>query len=254
MNIEIANRLLQLRKEHKLSQEELAEKIGVSRQAISKWERAESSPDTDNLILLAEIYCITLDELIKGKSQTKESFYEEPQNDTENSNTEQYDNQNSENTDNNSQNHDRVSFKNGIHIEDKNGDRVSIDFNGIHVHDNSGTDVDIGGNRLYVTENNDSKKINNVWHKFPYPILCLVGFLAWGFLGGWYISWILFLTIPLYYTLVDSINKKNAKHFAYPVLVTIIFLFIGLQYSLWHPTWIIFITIPIYYGICELFK
>lgn len=56
MDIETANRLLQYRKKHNLSQEELANKIGVSRQAVSKWERAEASPDTDNLILLAEIY------------------------------------------------------------------------------------------------------------------------------------------------------------------------------------------------------
>ena len=52
MNIEIANRLLQYRKRMGLSQEELAEKIGVSRQAVSKWERAEAAPDTDNLIEL----------------------------------------------------------------------------------------------------------------------------------------------------------------------------------------------------------
>ena len=40
MNVEIANRLQQLRKKNNLSQEELAEKIGISRQAVSKWERA----------------------------------------------------------------------------------------------------------------------------------------------------------------------------------------------------------------------
>jgi len=64
MNIEIANRLLELRKGKKFSQEELAEKIGVSRQAVSKWERAESSPDTDNLIELARLYEVSLDELL----------------------------------------------------------------------------------------------------------------------------------------------------------------------------------------------
>ncbi len=67
MNIETANRLLQYRKENNLSQEELAEKIGVSRQAVSKWERAEASPDTDNLIRLAEIYGVSLDEMLTGK-------------------------------------------------------------------------------------------------------------------------------------------------------------------------------------------
>ena len=65
MNIEIANRLVQLRKQHGLSQEELAEKLGISRQAISKWERAESSPDTDNLISIAKLYNVSLDELLK---------------------------------------------------------------------------------------------------------------------------------------------------------------------------------------------
>ena len=68
MNIEIANRLTQLRKENNLSQEELAAKIGVSRQAISNWERGEASPDTDNLILLAQIYQKTIDEIVTGKT------------------------------------------------------------------------------------------------------------------------------------------------------------------------------------------
>ena len=64
MNIEIANRLVELRKKHNLSQEQLAEKLGLSRQAVSKWERAEASPDTSNLILLARLYNISLDELL----------------------------------------------------------------------------------------------------------------------------------------------------------------------------------------------
>ena len=67
MNIETANRLYQYRKKNNLSQEELAAKIGVSRQAVSKWERAEASPDTDNLILLAKLYGVTLDDLLQGE-------------------------------------------------------------------------------------------------------------------------------------------------------------------------------------------
>ena len=64
MNIAIANRLVELRRAHGYSQEELAGKLGVSRQAVSKWERAESSPDTDNLIALARLYSISLDGLL----------------------------------------------------------------------------------------------------------------------------------------------------------------------------------------------
>ena len=64
MNIEIANRLQQMRKKNNLSQEELAAKMGVTRQAVSKWERAESAPDMENLILLAKLYGVTIDELL----------------------------------------------------------------------------------------------------------------------------------------------------------------------------------------------
>ena len=67
MDIKTADRLQALRKSHGLSQDTLAEKLGISRQAISKWERGESSPDTDNLIALANLYQITLDELINGE-------------------------------------------------------------------------------------------------------------------------------------------------------------------------------------------
>ena len=67
MNIETANRLYELRKQNGLSQEEVADKLGISRQAVSKWERAEASPDTDNLILLSKLYNVTLDELLNSE-------------------------------------------------------------------------------------------------------------------------------------------------------------------------------------------
>ena len=64
MNVDIADRLAKKRRERGLSQEQLAEKLGVSRQAVSKWERSESSPDTDNLIALAQLYGTSLDDLL----------------------------------------------------------------------------------------------------------------------------------------------------------------------------------------------
>lgn len=67
MDLKTANRLQQLRKENGYSQDALAEKLGLSRQAISKWERGESSPDTDNLIALAELYHMSLDQLLGGE-------------------------------------------------------------------------------------------------------------------------------------------------------------------------------------------
>ena len=77
MNIEIANRLVNLRKKNGLSQEALAEKLGISRQAVSKWERAEASPDTDNIILLARLYGVSLDELLQTEDEIPASYSEE---------------------------------------------------------------------------------------------------------------------------------------------------------------------------------
>ena len=72
-------KLQEIRKQNKLSQEALAEKLGVSRQAISKWERGESAPDTENLIALSRIYGVSIDELLGNNSQPpKEDLYEEP--------------------------------------------------------------------------------------------------------------------------------------------------------------------------------
>lgn len=77
MTISTADRLVQLRKDSGLSQEALAAKLGLSRQAISKWERAEATPDTDNLIALAEIYGITLDALLDPSKEISDAANEE---------------------------------------------------------------------------------------------------------------------------------------------------------------------------------
>lgn len=54
-----------------LSQDALAEQLFISRQSISKWENGDTTPDLDNLIKLAEIFDISLDELVLGKKQEK---------------------------------------------------------------------------------------------------------------------------------------------------------------------------------------
>jgi transcriptional regulator with XRE-family HTH domain len=74
VNIEIANRLITLRKQYKLSQEDLAERLGISRQAVSRWERAEASPDTDNLINLSKIYNVSVDSLLALDADGEENL------------------------------------------------------------------------------------------------------------------------------------------------------------------------------------
>jgi transcriptional regulator with XRE-family HTH domain len=62
----LSDNLQYLRKKHKMTQEELAEGIGVTRQSVSKWETGEAYPDTDKLILLCEKFDISIDELVRG--------------------------------------------------------------------------------------------------------------------------------------------------------------------------------------------
>ena len=73
----ISERLFNLRKNKNLSQEELANILGVSRQTISKWETGESTPDFDKIIPLCEFYGITSDELLSGKKDIVEAKKEE---------------------------------------------------------------------------------------------------------------------------------------------------------------------------------
>ena len=62
----IADRIQNLRKTRGISQEELADNIGVSRQAVSKWESEQSTPDVEKIILLSEYFEVTTDYLLKG--------------------------------------------------------------------------------------------------------------------------------------------------------------------------------------------
>ena len=73
--MDFGDKLKQYRLNEGLSQEQLAEKIGVSRQAITKWETKRGLPDVENMIILAEIFKITLDELVleEVKKQEKET-------------------------------------------------------------------------------------------------------------------------------------------------------------------------------------
>ena len=69
----ISQNLSTLRQYHAYSQEEVAEKIGVSRQAVSKWESGESLPDIVNLDALASLYDVSIDDLIHFDQQKEKT-------------------------------------------------------------------------------------------------------------------------------------------------------------------------------------
>lgn len=64
--MELGKQIKKYRQENELSQEELADRIYVSRQTISNWENDKNYPDVNSLLLLSEVFQISLDELIKG--------------------------------------------------------------------------------------------------------------------------------------------------------------------------------------------
>lgn len=66
--------LVELRKIHELSQEELADKIGVSRQTLSKYETGESLPDIEKCKLIADVFGVSIDDLLNYDSQSNESM------------------------------------------------------------------------------------------------------------------------------------------------------------------------------------
>lgn len=63
--------LIQLRKKANLSQEQLADKLNVTRQAISKWESGQTMPEADKILLLSDIFNVTTDRLLKGTEDSQ---------------------------------------------------------------------------------------------------------------------------------------------------------------------------------------
>lgn len=64
----LSENLYKLRKLHKLSQEQVGERLGVSRQAVAKWETGETAPDIHNCVALAQLYDVSVDDLVNYDS------------------------------------------------------------------------------------------------------------------------------------------------------------------------------------------
>lgn len=245
MNIEIANRLVNLRKEKNLSQEALAEKLGISRQAVSKWERAEASPDTDNLILLARLYGVSLDELLQTEDEIpraeNETVYDESEG-TE------------EGTDSNGQDSSKEYVHiglGGIHVKDKDGTEVHVGWNGIHVDEKKNNNkVNIDKEGVYINGEKQDRNWVTHHHHFPILVFVIAAYLILGIcLNAWHPGWLILFLIPLVQSLIEAICRKNANIFAYPVLALGVFFALGIFKDMWHPGWAVFLTVPVYYSL-----
>lgn len=205
-----SNNLYTIRKQSGMSQEELAERLNVSRQAVSKWERGEALPDTDNLIAIAELFDVSLDWLVHSdESSLKQVETAEdalPKSTSEENEEKEEDEEDEEEDE-----------------EDEDDPEVI-----------------------------ESKKRFRLWYDLPYPILVTIAHLLWGFLAdGWAVGWTLYVTIPVYYTLIDCIRRRKLTPFCYPVFVAFVYLLMGMAWGMWHPWWILFITVPIFYPIAK---
>jgi transcriptional regulator with XRE-family HTH domain len=207
MNVEIANKLVKLRKQMGLSQEELAEKIGVSRQAVSKWERSESSPDTDNLIALSKIYGISIDEMLdydvdsKPKETPTETYQEQYTYDTSGSADEDMYDEESEPSRN--WNSFPIAIVATIIF-------FCLGFFWGLWH--PGWLVFLLIPVFHVTVKHKRRKGKKIspWELFPYPILATAIFLLIGFIwGGWSYAWLVFLTIPIWAFFVSKPKEKK---------------------------------------------
>lgn len=80
MNTTLGKRIAALRHEKQMKQDELAEKLGISSQAISKWENDQSCPDISSLPLLSKILGVSTDELLTGKREEAQAVRMLPEN------------------------------------------------------------------------------------------------------------------------------------------------------------------------------
>ena len=152
MDLAMAQRLVDRRKAAGLSQEALAAQLGVSRQAVSKWERSESSPDTDNLIALAALYGVSLDELLYGEAASDVDTSADDDVDANNYDETEGTESSTEHVDPDGKPLVDISLARGIHVVDPNkGEEVHVGWSGIHVaNERKGEEVHVGPGGLHI--------------------------------------------------------------------------------------------------------
>ena len=190
MNIEIADKLIDLRKKKGLSQESVAEKLGISRQAISRWERAESAPDINNLAELSKLYEISLDDLLNTDMVSKKSGLMKENNIVYN--------------DIPDMNNYSEMVQNSKKDEKPDVVLAQIPFPFVIP-----AYIIWGLFGFHQGYNWFGKHEPNAMQRFPFPI-CIVSIylLISIYTGAWPITWLILMSIPIYYILAALIKRK----------------------------------------------
>lgn len=253
MDVDIAKRLADRRRAAGFTQEELAEKLGVSRQAVSKWECSESSPDTDNLISLARLYNVSLDDLLYtdverdgvdaagGQGVGEEGGAEEPDA-ADRADTHADDGVDDGHApgDDPATDDDAVESRegdgtthiglDGIHVEDGK-DYVHINWrDGVNVIDGKkGDHVHVGWDGIHINDREfdnladanaymgTGKKGSSflrTWNRFPFPLVVLIAYILVGLVyEAWGYGLFLIAAIPVYYALGGLFGAKRIAAF-----------------------------------------
>lgn len=262
------NNLIRLRKEKGLSQEELADKLSVSRQAVSKWERGEALPDTDNLIRLAKLYNVSIDEIVGYAPDKSDGANDENSNDvgggqSDNAQTSGGDKNNTDDTGNekaDEDDSDEYFTQDGdtkkYYTKTKGGKHIRFETDGyqkrIVISDDDSEDDDDDDD---VDDEHYPKRRTRLTDILDgvYIILTIIAFFVWGSLfDGWKIAWTLFITIPIFSSIVSCVRKKRVGKFNFPCFVAFIYLLFGMIFNIWHPLWVIFLLIPAFYPIARV--
>jgi len=219
----IGERIIALRKFHNMSQETLAEKLGVSRQSISKWERGEAMPDIYNTSGLADVFGLTIDDFINGEATTtnNEAEIEEVEKKSE-----------------------EDILKEKQKIKETGEKKIII---GIAI---------IILSAFGFISFPFSSEINVLF----FGVLITLGIIyivKGGFLLEKYYTYASTKNNNDLDENPTEKEKKKKKKDAIGTIIsvscTIIYLYISFVYGLWHPGWLVFMLIPIAYALMDLF-
>lgn len=192
MNVEIAQRLAELRRKRGYSQESLARELGLSRQAVSKWERAESSPDTDNLIQLAKLYGVSLDELLNVDADVAADIAYERADKARSADDAQ-----------------AASAAEASRLNDAIDAAVSASRAAAQAAEAAGRSAALHAGHAEVPPS--SRKQRGPWRSFPYAIVMTILFFVLVFVGLAPLSWLVFLTIPIYNWMASILDGARLR-------------------------------------------
>lgn len=185
---DIGKRLAKLRRGKGLNQEELAEKLGVSRQAVSKWERGESTPDIANLVSLSELYQVSIDYLAKGEGEGDPLSSSEVEPAEESATP-------------NSASAEREAPANDAAQADEPVGWAALNSDATGDYSQVGACGQVDDAFAPTMKRRSSPLLT-----FPYPIVVIMLYLFIGFaFDGWHPWWWLFFTIPVCYWIVNVI-------------------------------------------------